>query len=197
MTSTRAIRVALLLFVAVGLMMATKKAGSQACCPVPTTETSAVVGPLPTTDGLTQTRFKQAISDSAGTSFDGRTVTESRGNSANVDNCNWAGAPFDPASLSGGSWVVAGGQVQGQHNTWGWDLVGWPVSKVDTIRQDGPAHGIQLPCVSTVYQNLSIECNASLFVEYIQDNVLTATVDVDHVTNCRRGACNQINYAGP
>jgi len=92
-----------------------------------------------------ETAFNQVISDSAGDSFNGATVQE--GNAAPGQDTCWfstsigprvTGVPTNPPS----SWTVAGGQVVGQPNHWGFDVVGWSTQAVSYYRTQAPAHGI-------------------------------------------------------
>ena len=103
--------------------------GSIPGCVAPATETTAVEATVFTTE----TSFNQTIGDSAHDSFNGSTVTE--GNAApGQDTCwgTWSlgprftGVPTNPPS----SWTVAGGQVVGQPNHWGFDYVGWSKTAV-------------------------------------------------------------------
>ena len=79
----------------------------------------------------------------------------------------------------------------------GWDKVGFGDVAVDSIRRQGPAHGVTLPCTATVYQNMIIECDASLFIQYLTDNVLQTTIAASTIQNCRRGTCHLLSYTTP
>src|SRR6266852_5548941 len=93
-------------------------------CLVPSTETTTIEAAAYTT----QTAINQHIGDTAGDSFDGLTVQEDNA-APGQDTCwgTWSigprvtGVPTNPPS----SWTVAGGQVVGQPNHWGFDYVGW------------------------------------------------------------------------
>lgn len=86
-------------------------------CVVPSSETTQVVRVDP--QNATVTEFSQGISDTAGDSFDGTNVREDNAATAQ-DTCwrSWS----NKAQVTGvtqGNWPVAGGEVAGQHNTWG------------------------------------------------------------------------------
>jgi hypothetical protein len=166
----------------------------QCASPMVTVENSAVAGvntdnpPL----SFTQTKFLQTLGVG---DYVGRRVQETAGASANQDDC-WnqtsGQSPYDPASLSGGSWPVVTG------NQWGWDAVGYRSDLVDWYREIGPIVGVTIPCTATVYQAMEIECNASFFFRYETNNVLTSTIYANHVENCRypmlgQSACHTIN----
>jgi hypothetical protein len=75
------------------------------------------------------------------------------------------------------------------HNQWGPDAIGWDLSVLDNIVQNGAAHGITFPCVTTIHQGMKIECDANLWYNYTQDDI-TISVDTDHtVEACRAGVC--------
>jgi hypothetical protein len=92
------------------------------CCAVPTSESTSYVGGAGAVgiEYITVGQFNQTISDGAGTVFNGQTVEEQGAIGAGSSGCNWdgSGLPTDPQP-SGGSWVVAGGDVSGQSNHWG------------------------------------------------------------------------------
>jgi hypothetical protein len=168
-------------------------------CAVPTSETTAVEATVFTTE----TAFNQSISDSAGHSFNASTVEE--GNAApGQDTCwgTWSigprftGIPTNPPS----TWTVAGGQVLGQPNHWGFDYVGWSQTAVDYYRVQAPAHGVAIPCRFTGYQSMQIQCPNGTWWTYTPSygNKLTATIEQTDVINCRYDmnnlACQTVNY---
>lgn len=182
----------------VGTFFSTIGGGSIPGCVVPSSETTAVEG----TAYTTQTAFNQSIGDSANDNFDGSTVTE--GNAApGQDTCwgtwsigpRYTGIPNPP-----GSWPVAGGQVVGQPNHWGFDYVGWGKNAVDYYRVQAPAHGVAIPCGFTGYQSMIISCPSSLTAPYTPSygNKLTAQIERTDVVNCRydmnNSACQTITY---
>jgi hypothetical protein len=164
-------------------------------CIVPSTETTAVERAAFTT----MTDFNQTIGDSANDSFNGSTVTE--GNAApGQDTCwgTWSSGPRY-TGMTGGSWTVAGGQVLGQPNHWGFDEVGWSTTAVDYYRVQAPAHGVAIPCGLTGYQSLTISCpSGSVIYTPSFGNKLTATIERTDVINCRHdmnnSACQTITY---
>src|SRR5437899_2572614 len=76
---------------------------------------------------VSATRFNVTISNAQGSIFNSRTVTE-YSPVTGTNGCWYTGAPYDRYPvISGGTWTVAGGQVAGQTNHYGWDYVGWTV----------------------------------------------------------------------
>lgn len=171
------------------ILTVTARTANSQCCVLPTQE---VVGAPPIADPgtLTQSKFYNVISNSAGTDFSGRHVRE--GGTGNLyDQCYFTGSAVDPAELSGGTWLVGGG------NHWAYDTVGWDFTAVDYYRQNGPAHGIGFPCEAQVFQDMSIECTANQgdYAVYLTQNILQSIIfDDGHVTNCRIFTCHTINY---
>jgi hypothetical protein len=167
-------------------------------CLAPSTENTAVEA----TAFTTQTTFNQRIGDTAGDSFNGSTVME--GNAApGQDTCwgTWSVGPrFTGIPDPPGSWTVAGGQVVGQPNHWGFDYVGWSTNAVDYYRVQAPAHGVAIPCGLTGHQSMKISCPGGLWAPYTPSvgNKLTATIEQHDVINCRYdmndSACQTINY---
>lgn len=173
--------------------------GNVPVCVIPTTEETAVHG----TEATTYTQFVQTIFDTAGDNFNGQTVVE--GNAApGQDTCwgTWSigprvtGVPTNPAS----SWTVDGGDVSGQPNAWGFDVVGWSKTAVDYYRVQDPAHNVHMPCGFTVYQSVTISCPTGLAATYTPSfgNKLTATIGQSDLLNCRydmdNSACQTIPY---
>jgi hypothetical protein len=161
-------------------------------CPIPTTELTQVAGtslsyPL-------ETKFNQTISDSVGASFDGRIVAE-QGTGGN-NTCYWAGNAVglvQHPAVSGGEWTVAQGEVSGQHNHWGYDYIGYTSTAVPSyVRQNGPAHGVHIPCGSVKPQSMVIYCDANTNYFYAGDSQ-TITINSTTVTNCRANVCQTIN----
>jgi len=171
--------------------------GSIVGCLVPSTEETAVQG----TEETTVTDFNQAIFDSAGDNFSGSTVTE--GNAADgQDTCwgTWSIGTRYTRIPPNPPWTVAGGQVAGQANHWGYDAVGWTTTAVIYYRVQDPAHGVAIPCGLTGYQSMTISCPSGLTATYTPSygNKLTAQIEQTDVVNCRydmnNSACQTINY---
>jgi len=165
-------------------------------CVAPASETTAVAG----TYSTTITEFNQAISDSAGDSFDGWPVQESNA-APGQDTCWFSGSQVPRATgVSGGLWTVAQGDVAGQHNHWGFDLVGFDSASISYYRVQDPAHGIALPCGATLYQTMQILCSSGVWATYTPSfgNKLTVQIEQTAVVNCRydmnNSACQTINY---
>ncbi|HKV26564.1 MAG TPA: hypothetical protein VJN93_18355 [Candidatus Acidoferrum sp.] len=96
-------------------------------------------------------------------------------------------------------WTV--GTVNGnqEHNHWGYDKIGWDLSDLDNIVQNGPSHGITFPCTITIYQGMRIECDANAWWDYRTD-VITITVDnsqENDETVCRDEAADPDNCGLP
>jgi hypothetical protein len=154
-------------------------------CLVPSTETTAVAGVVE--GNITVTAFDQTISDTATDNFNGYMIVESDAASP-ADSCygTWSLWPKN-TGVSGGNWPVGGGQVAGESNHWGWDLVGWSTYLVTYYRVQAPAHGIPLPCGFVNYQALTIQCTAGGTVKYTPSagNKLTGDIYAGYVKNCR------------
>ncbi|MGC1620516.1 MAG: hypothetical protein WA765_18645 [Candidatus Acidiferrum sp.] len=170
--------------------------GSLPGCLVPSTETTALVGSIDST----YSQFNQTIGDTASDSFDTMQVDESNA-ATGQDTCWFAGSKYAAETgVSGGLWTVAGDDVQGQHNHWGYDTVGWSSAEVSYYRANDPAHGIGIPCGWTLYQAMNIQCSAGAWWTYTPSygNKLTATIDQSNVVNCRYdingSACQTITY---
>jgi len=165
-------------------------------CATPATETTAVQG----IEATTFTQFVQTVFDTAGDNFNGQTVEE--GNAASgQDTCWFQGSTVDKyTGMTGGSWTVDGGQVSGQPNAWGFDVVGWSAAAITYYRAQAPAHGIAIPCGLTGYQSMQIQCHNGTWWTYTPSvgNKLTATIEQTDVINCRydmnNSACQTINY---
>ena len=96
--------------------------------------------------------------------------------------------------VKGSSWTVAGGDVAGNHNYWGYDNVGYLSSTGPAyIRSNGPAHGVSIPCTQTLYQNMFMYCNGANPTNYINDTLTITVNQGTSVTNCRAGVCSTIN----
>jgi hypothetical protein len=166
-------------------------------CLVPSTETTAEAG----TGYTTNTIFNQTIGDSADDTFNGSTVTEGDIPTAQ-DTCwrTWSIGPRVTGIPPNPPWTVAGGQVLGQRNHWGFDYVGWSTTAIDYYRVQDPAHGVAIPCGFTAYQSMTISCPSGLTAPYTPSfgNKLTATIEQTDVVNCRYDmsnfACQTINY---
>ncbi|OLE13480.1 MAG: hypothetical protein AUG89_05030 [Acidobacteria bacterium 13_1_20CM_4_56_7] len=94
---------------------------------------------------------------------------------------------------------MAGGQVVGQPNHWGFDDVGWTTTAVDYYRVQDPAHGAGIPCGLTGYQSMTKSCpSGSVTYTPSFGNKLTATTEQTDVINCRydmnNSVCQTINY---
>jgi len=170
--------------------------GSIPGCVAPSSETTAVAG----TTGTTVTEFNQGFGDSAADSFDGSMVQEGVA-SPGRDTCWFNGSKYLAfTQVSGGNWTVAAGDVAGQHNHWGFDLVGHLAGAVPYYRIQAPLHGKPLPCGWAVYQSMEIKCSSGAWVTYTPPvgNNITSTIEQNDVMNCRNdmsnSACQTINY---
>jgi hypothetical protein len=116
------------------------------------------------------------------------------------DSCHFDGSSVDPHDhVTGGIWPVAGGDVPGQHNQWGYDYIGVTKEVVDYYRVQAPAHGKAIPCGFAAWQSLFILCQ-SLWQVYTPwgGNLLSTTINPGTVQNCRDDitgtACQTIFY---
>lgn len=141
----------------------------------------------------------QWIGDWNDNSFDGALVSEGVG-APGLDSCYFSGSIYSPFThITGGTWQVAGGELAGQHNRWGYDYVGWFKEAVDYYRTYGPSHGIVLPCGTTQFQTMSELCGSTC-VPYTQGpgNVLTSDIRLMNVQSCRNdmsnSSCMTVNY---
>ncbi len=170
------------------------------CCFYPGTEQSIKADNYATT----ATGFKMLIGDPLGTIFNARDVSELAG-AQGVNTCYYPGGPTPhyPAvtDTAGESWSVAGGDVYGQTNYWGFDTIGVSTSIVDRIRSEGPSNNVFFPCSLIIYQNMWMSCEFDSGFVYEKNNVLTITIAASNtVTNCRRAVrdsanrCDTINY---
>jgi hypothetical protein len=176
-------------------LVSPERTSSQSCCIQPQSESTQAVGTYLTT----ASSFNQTILDSNGDVFDGMTVQEQPG-PAGADTCWFQGSSIPKATaITGGGWVVASGDVQGQANHWGYDNVGWLKPSVDYYRVQEELHGRPLPCGFTIYQQMQILCG-SIWQTYTPSfgNKLTGTIDHTTVLNCRydmnNSSCATINY---
>lgn len=173
--------------------------GSLPGCLAPSSESTQFVRVDP--QWATVTDFNQSISDTAGDSFDGLTIQEDDAATAQ-DTCwgKWSNVPQVTGVTGGFAWTVAGTDVPGQHNHWGFDEVGWKPGAVAYYRTQDPAHGIAIPCGYTVYQALKISCPSGLTATYTPSygNKLTGTIEQTDVINCRydmnNTSCQTITY---
>jgi len=124
------------------------------------------------------------------------------GNAAPGQDTCWGTWSIGPryTGVTGGTWTVAGGQVAGQPNHWGFDYVGWSQTAVDYYRVQAPAHGVAIPCGFTGYQSMQIQCPNGTWWTYTPSvgNKLTGTIEQTDVINCRydmnNSACQTILY---
>ncbi len=156
-------------------------------CVVPGTETTTDKGFY----GLSyRERFDMTLSDTAQDNLDGyydQEVTAAPG----TNTCYWStsGLPQHPGVI-GSQWSV--GTVAGvtENNHWGFDSIGWDLPDLDNIVQNGPAHGVTFPCVTTIHQGMQIMCNANTYWQYHTDDIIV-TVDKNPNSEevCRDGEC--------
>ena len=165
-------------------------------CPTPKTEVTNGAGV--SSGAPLSSAFNQAISDPSNDSFDGKEVEEQSGGPG-TNTCYWNGNPYgiqQYPTVSGGTWTVAGNDVAGQHNHWGYDNVGYsdPTGTIaGLIRQNGPPNGVSIPCTGSMFQIMVVKCSDTTNVAYTSDT-LTFTVNATQsVTNCRNGVCQTIS----
>ena len=151
---------------------ALQRATATTKCPVPTGEITSAEGWSTAVHNFVQTLKP------TGTSFAGRTITESN-SSPGVDTC-WFDLSEVPRAtgVTGGTWLV------GSDNRWGPDQVGWPdVGAVVFYRDQGRA-----PCGFTLYQRLTISgCGGSSSTVYRRNVPLTGRITATTVSISRSG----------
>lgn len=191
--NARKILILLAVSVVTVLAVRVRKADSQGCCPVPSTEVSGIEQQV---NPGTLTEFNMSIADAQGTNFDGRQVQEEYGNQG-TNSCYYPGSalPQHPAvynpQFGVPPWVVGTlNDGSSQHNHWGFDLIGLLSEDIDQIRQDRPD---LLPCQLIIYQNMWIECDASAHFFYEQNNTIFIVVYADRVQNCRSAVLDNVN----
>lgn len=156
-------------------------------CLVPTTEETTDEG---FNGGSFREQFDMTISDTDGDIFDGYYIQEVT-TSPGTNTCYWSGSGLaQNPGVQGSQWTV--GTVAGvpEQNHWGFDSIGWNLSDLDNIVQNGPSHGVTFPCVTTIHQGMQIMCNANTWWQYSTDDI---TITVDNNPNseevCRAGEC--------
>jgi hypothetical protein len=156
-------------------------------CLVPSSETTTDKG---FNGGSFREQFDMTISDTAQDSFNGYYIQEVT-TSPGSNTCWWQGSGFvQNPGVQGSQWTV--GTVAGvsESNHWGFDSIGWDLAVLDNIVNNGAAHGVTFPCVTTIHQGMQIMCNANTYWQYRTDDI-TITVDDDHtVMACRAGVCS-------
>jgi hypothetical protein len=165
--------------------------GSIVGCVSPSTETTTDKG----FNGFSfREQFDMTLSDSFGDNFNSSpqvpNIHEATA-APGTNGCYWSTSGLSPnPGVQGSYWSV--GTVAGvsEPNHWGYDSIGWNLSDLDNIVQNGPAHGIQFPCVTTLHQAMYIMCNANTWWNYRNDDI---TIAVDNDPNaetvCRDGIC--------
>ncbi len=153
---------------------------SSSCCPTVSNETVTSVYRDSSQGSMGD--FYQTIT---GSNLLAGLLLEEFNGSTGSDSCYWSGSGLDQypnitdSGGGGGEWSLASNDV------WGADVVGWYASAIIEIRNQGPSHGVKLPCGFIVYQNMQIECNASLFINYETDNPLTGTIYPTYLVDSR------------
>ena len=164
--------------------------GSLPGCLVPSTETTDDQG---FDGGIYRELFVMTVSDSAGDNFDGHAVEEYTV-TPGTNACWWpnSGLTQNPSVSGAVNWAVGYyNGAPGPDNEWGPDAIGWDLTDLDNIVQNGPQHGVTFPCTATIHQGMRIECEANLWYNYTTDDI---TIKVDnHGGNteevCRAGEC--------
>lgn len=152
------------------------------CCVVPSSETTQNVG----RNFYNMARFLQTVSTPTGASLNGRGIVEYT-SMQGQNSCYWDGATLPQyPPVQGISWTVG---VNGP-NKWGPDEVGWGPEAIRYINQFAPQNGIPITeengCGFVIFQGLAIECEATLFFSYVENNRLSEMVYCDHLEVCRR-----------
>jgi hypothetical protein len=172
--------------------------GSIVGCLVPSTETTADAG---FNGGTFREAFDMTLSDTAQDNFGGYYVQEVT-TAPGTNTCYWSGSGLSQhPGVQGSQWTV--GTVAGvaEPNHWGFDSIGWNLSDLDNIVQNGPRNGVTFPCVTTIHQGMQIMCNANTYWQYRADDIII-TIDNDPNSEeaCRDGVCPlypmQLAYRG-
>lgn len=171
---------------------------AQVCCVLPTSDVSVLyANGNPYTFLEFDAAFYSVLSDSSGTIFNGGTVQESPYQNGN-NTCWYNGSALAqypvPYSPYGDTWTIAGGDVAGQQNTFGYDWMGLPASAVNDIREEGYDSVVGIPCTYTVYQSLAYSCSSSATYKYYWDYPMNAVLYYDHEVVSRGDASATINY---
>lgn len=157
---------------------AAKKATATTRCPIPTGETTSAKGWADDDAAPAVHQFEQTLKPT-GTSFTGRTITESDSSTA-TDTCWWSGSRFRKVTgVTSGEWTVR------SRNRWGLDSIGWTdLGTIQYYREQGRA-----PCGFTKYQRLTISgCGGGSSSTVYRTNVpLSSTFTDTHVTVSRSG----------
>ena len=121
-----------------------------ATCPVPTGEITGAEGWADSDGNPVVQEFVQALTPS-GTSFAGRTITESSASPA-TDSCWFPNSEYEHAiGITGGTWET------GDDNRWGPDSVGWyDTGLILYYRQQRSDMGLPMLCGWTAFQRLEI-----------------------------------------
>ena len=157
---------------------ALQRATATTTCPAPTGETTTATGRANENATPAAHKFVQTLKPT-GTSFAGRTITESNTQAA-TDTCWFDDSDFRKVTgVTGGSWTV------GSNNRWGPDHVGYTnLGVIQYYRDEGEA-----PCGFTMYQTLTISgCGGGSSSSVYRTNVrLKSTFTDTHVTVSRSG----------
>jgi hypothetical protein len=131
--------------------------------------------------------FEMTLSDTHGDSFDSHTIQEYTVQPG-TNTCWWSGSGLvqNPGTQNS-HWTVGAST----HNQWGFDEIGWDLTDLDNIVQNGPHNGVIFPCVITIYQGMQIECNANVWWNYRSDTITITVNNVGDNTeeSCRAGEC--------
>jgi hypothetical protein len=162
-------------------------------CVVPSNEST--VATKIDAEEATVTDFTQSFGDSANDSFDGSHVTEHNATGGGIayDNCWSAGSGLvDRNVVNGSTWTVAGGQVSGQHNNWGWHHIGYAPGAIGTCRTYGKSYVHPIPCGFKVYRETRIHCSSGAIVPYTPPlgSLLSGYIEATDVGNCRQDVVN-------
>jgi hypothetical protein len=167
----------------VGTLSLTRMSVSQECCSVPVSETSRAVGWYQDPPSKTIAGFSATVTDQYGTSFDGRVVYE-RTYATGSNSCYYPGsALLEHPYPAGSGWTLASGQAAGQHNTYGYDAVGYPPDVVGSIIESIEDYFVGDGCDATIYQSMIIDCDRDYAAYW--DNVLNYVVYRNHVVASR------------
>ncbi|HEY6770659.1 MAG TPA: hypothetical protein VI386_38435, partial [Candidatus Sulfotelmatobacter sp.] len=143
-------------------------------------------GEITTFDGtilITQGQFLMTREPGA-SSYDNHSVTESSP-VLGTNSCWWSTSGMvQYPKVQGSTWIVDQGGSAG-HNQYGLDTIGFESGVINLIQTQGPAHGVEFPCVINIYQLMDYD-GFDLYVT----NLLTQTIGSNNVQVCRAGVCS-------
>jgi hypothetical protein len=132
---------------------------------------------------ITQGQFLMTLEPST-SSYDNHSVTESSP-VLGTNSCWWSTSGMQQyPQVQGSTWLVDQGGDAG-HNQYGLDTVGFESGVVNLIQTQAAAHGVEFPCVISLYQLMNYDG-----IDPYVTNLLTQTIGSNTVNVCRAGVCS-------